>query len=62
MAMENSIAEGNPDDQKIFKTMLRKMHTKSMHNKLNSITKGDRSGLDYIEVPKGEWFYLSKNE
>ena len=33
-----------------------------MHNKLNRITKGDRSVLDYIEIPTDKWFNSSQNE
>ena len=36
--------------------MLRKMHTQEMDAKLNRITNGEWVGLDYIEIPKGEWF------
>ena len=32
------------------------MHTQEMDAKLNRRTNGERVGLDYIEVPKGEWF------
>ena len=32
-----------------------------MKSKLKSITNGERGGLDFIEVPKGEWFKSEKN-
>ena len=38
------------------------MHTQALDAKLNRITNGERMGLDYIEVPKGEWFYSSQND
>ena len=56
MAVKNALADGDMDAQKVLKTMLRKMHTQAMDAKLNRITNGGRVGLDYIEVPKGEWF------
>ena len=56
MAMKNAIENGNQDAQRVLKTMLKKMSTKAMHEKLNRINHGDRGGLDYIEVPKREWF------
>ena len=56
MAMRNAIEDGNQDAQRVLKTMLKKMSTKAMHEKLNRINHGDRGGLDFIEVPKGEWF------
>ena len=59
IAVQNALDGGDADSQKIIKTMLRKMHTQSMNAKLNRITNGERTGLDYIEVPRGEWF-LSK--
>ena len=34
---------------------------KAMNDKLNRINHGDRGGLDYIEVPKKEWFKSEKN-
>ena len=37
------------------------MSTKAMNDKLNRINHGDRGGLDYIEVTKGEWFKSEKN-
>ena len=37
------------------------MHTQAMDAKLNRITNGERMGLDYIEVPKGEWFVSEKS-
>ena len=61
MAIKNAVADGDMDAQKILKTMLRKMHTQAMDSKLNRITNGERTGLDYIEVPKGEWFISRKN-
>ena len=54
MAMKNDIESGEQDAQKVLKTMLRKMSTKAMNDKLNRITHGERGGLDYIEVPRGE--------
>ena len=60
MAIKNAVADGDVDAQKILKTMLRKMHTQAMDSKLNRITNGERMGLDYIEVPKGECF-MSKH-
>ena len=56
IAMRNAIEDGNQDAQRVLKTMLKKMSTKAMHEKLNRVNHGDRGGLDYIEVPKGEWF------
>ena len=56
MAMRNAIEDGNQDAQRVLKTMLKKMSTKAMNEKLNRINHGDRGGLDFIEVPKGEWF------
>ena len=41
--------------------MLRKMYTQEMDAKLNRITNRERIGLDYIEVPKGEWFLSGKS-
>ena len=32
-----------------------------MNAKLNRITNGERSGLDFIEIPKREWFKSEKN-
>ena len=61
IAVQNALAGGDADSQKILKTMLRKMHTQSMNAKLNRITSGDRTGLDYIEVPRGEWFLLKQS-
>ena len=56
MAIKNAIADGDMDSQKVSKTMLMKMHTQEMDAKLNRITNGERVGLDYIEIPKEEWF------
>ena len=56
MAIKNEIADGDTDSQKILKTMLRKIHTQAIDDKLKSITNGEKVGLDYIEIPKGEWF------
>ena len=61
MAMKNSIESGDQDSQKILNTMLRKINTKAMNEKLNRITNGERSGLDYIEIPRGEWLKSEKN-
>ena len=61
MAMKNAIENGDQDAQRVLKTMLRKMSMKEMNDKLNMINHGDRGGLDYIEVPKGEWFQSEKN-
>ena len=46
MAMKNAIENGNQDSQRILKTMLRKMITKAMNDKLNRINHRDRGGLD----------------
>ena len=59
--MKNAIENGCQDAQRVLKTMLRKMSMKAMNDKLNRINNGDRGGLDYIEVPKGEWFESEKN-
>ena len=56
MAMRNALAYGDADSQKLLKTMLRKIHTQAMDSKINRITNGERVGLDYIEIHKGEWF------
>ena len=56
MAMKNAIANGDQDAQKSLKTMFRKIHTQEMNPKLNIITNGEWGGLDFIEVPKWEWF------
>jgi hypothetical protein len=51
------------DDEKAQKEILRMikhMHLVSMHQKLTRIIKGSRTGLDYVEVPTGEW-YLAKD-
>ena len=56
MAMKNAIENGDQDAQRVLKTMLKKMSTKAMHEKLNRVNHGNRRGLDYIDVPKGEWF------
>ena len=61
MAMKNAIENGDQDAQRVLKTMLRKMSTKAMNNKLNRINHRDRGGIDYIEVPKGEGFKSQKN-
>ena len=61
MVIKNAVADGDMDAQKILKTMLWKMHTQAMDAKLNRITNGERMGLDYIEVPKGEWFMSKKS-
>ena len=52
--MKNEMANGDMDAQKVLKTMIRKIHTQSMNSKLNRVTHGERAGLDYIEIPKGE--------
>ena len=57
IAMKNAITNGDMDAQKVLKTMIKKIHTQSMNSKLNKVTHGERVGLDYIEIPKGEWFY-----
>ena len=57
IAMKNAMANGDMNAQKVLKTMLRKIHTQSMNSKLNKVTHGEQVGLDYIEIPKGEWFY-----
>ena len=54
--MKNVINNGDQDAQRVLKTMLRKMSKKAMNDKLNRINHGDRGWLNYIEVPKGEWF------
>ena len=56
MTIKNAIAGGDPDAQKILKTILHKMHTQSLNAKLNRITQEEIMGIDYIEVTKGEWF------
>ena len=61
MAMKNAIENGYQDAQKILKTMLRKIHNKAMNEELNRIKNGEQSGLDFIEIPKGEWFNSEKN-
>ena len=61
MAMKNAIENGDQDAQRVLKTMLRKMSTKAMNDKLKMINHGYRGGLDYIEVPKGEWLKSEKN-
>ena len=61
MAMKKAIGNGDQDAQRVMKAMLRKMSTNAMNDKLNRINHGDRGGLDYIEVPKGEWFKSEKN-
>ena len=61
MAMKNAIENGDQDAQRVLKTMLRKMSMNTMNNKLNMINHGDRGGLDYIEVPEGEWFKSEKS-
>ena len=40
MAIKNAFEDGDPNAQKILKTMLHKMHTQSMNAKLNRITQG----------------------
>ena len=45
MAMKKAIESGDQDTQKVLKTMLRKMSTKAMNDKLNRITHGERIGL-----------------
>ena len=54
--MKNAIDNGDQDAQRVLKTMLKKMSTKAMNDKMNRINHVERGGLDYIEVPKGEWF------
>ena len=56
-AMKNTMANGDVHAQKVLKRMLRKIHTQSMNSKLSKVTHGEQVGLDYIEIPKGEWFY-----
>ena len=48
----------------VLKTMIKNLHDKRMHAKLTRITnKGQRHGLDFIEIPTGEWYYsVEKNE
>ena len=41
--------------------MLRKIHTQAINAKLNRIANGERSGLDFMEILKGEWFASEKN-
>ena len=48
MAMKNAIESGDQDTHEILKTKLRKIHTKAMNEKLNRITNGERSGLEFI--------------
>ena len=57
IAMKNAMANGDMDAQKVPKTMPRKINTQSMNSKLNKVTHGEQVGLDYIEIPKVEWFY-----
>ena len=54
---KNAMTNGDMDEQKVLKTMIRKIHKQSMNSKLNRVTNGEKVGLDYIEKPKGEWFY-----
>ena len=37
--------------------MLRNMEVKRMHRKLTLLTKGPRSGLDFIQIPTKCWYY-----
>ena len=46
MAMKNAIDNGDQQAQRVLKTMLKKMCTKAMNDKLNRINHGDRGGLD----------------
>ena len=60
--MKNAIESGDQVAQKVLKTMLRKVSTKTMNDKMNKITHGERSGIDDIEIPRGEWFKSEKNK
>ena len=46
MEINNSIADGDMDAQKVLKTMLWKMHNQEMDAKLNRMKNGERVGLD----------------
>ena len=59
--MKNAIESWDQDAQNILKMMLRKIHTQQMNAKLNRITNGERSGLNFIEILKGEWFTSERN-
>ena len=61
MAMRNAIESGDQDAQKLLKTMLRKIHTQAMNAKLNRIANEELIGIDFIDIPKGEWFKSEKN-
>ena len=54
--------EGDLDAGKVLQTMVRNLRERSMHKKLTRIAKGARSGLDFIEVPTGEWYYSPSND
>ena len=42
MEINNALEDGDPDGHKILKTMLQKMHTQAMNEKLNRINNGER--------------------
>ena len=46
--------------EKELNVFLNNIRIKQMHNKLTFITKGPRSGLDYIQVPTKVWYYSPK--
>ena len=50
----------NGDEEKALITLVNNARVKQMHNKLTLITKGPRSGLDYIQVPTKVWYYFPK--
>jgi hypothetical protein len=56
-AARTKAAEDNEKAEREIQNMIKQMHIISMHQKLTRITKGSRGGLDYIEVPTGEWYY-----
>jgi hypothetical protein len=60
-AARTKAAEDNDKAEREIQNMIKQMHIVSMHQKLTRITKGSRGGLDYIEVPTGEWYYSTEH-
>ena len=57
VARIKSATSDKDDSANQLNIMLRNMEIKQMHRKLTLLTKGPRSGLDFIQIPTKEWYY-----
>jgi hypothetical protein len=56
-AARTKAAEDDEKAQQEILRMIRHMHIVAMHQKLTRIIKGPHTGLDYVEVPTGQWYF-----